>query len=57
MNQFPKMLDDTIARMRKGMAEGLMPPKFLLEKVAVQAEAMAKTTNAARPARTTTPCS
>ena len=43
MTQFPKMLDDTMARMRKGMAEGLMPPKFLLEKVAVQAEAMAKT--------------
>ncbi|HYR46539.1 MAG TPA: DUF885 family protein, partial [Thermoanaerobaculia bacterium] len=43
MKQFPKMVDDTMVRMRKGMADGLMPPKFLLEKVVAQAEGMAKT--------------
>ena len=31
--QFPKQIDDTIANMRKGMRDQLMPPKFLLEKV------------------------
>ena len=40
--QLPKMLDDTIANMRRGMADGLMPPKFLLGKVVSQAEGIAK---------------
>jgi uncharacterized protein (DUF885 family) len=35
---FPKQMDDTIANMRKGMRDRLMPPKFLLEKVVKQAE-------------------
>lgn len=34
---FSKQMDDTIANMRLGMAAGLMPPGFLLEKVADQA--------------------
>jgi uncharacterized protein (DUF885 family) len=38
----PKQFDDVTARMRKGMAEGLMQPKFLLEKVAAQTEGIAK---------------
>jgi len=36
LNKFPKVIDDTIANMRKGLAAKLMPPKFLLEKVADQ---------------------
>ena len=41
MRAFPKQMDDTIAAMRKGMKDRLMPPKFLLEKVAVQAAGIA----------------
>ncbi|HYU26514.1 MAG TPA: DUF885 domain-containing protein [Thermoanaerobaculia bacterium] len=41
MRAFPKQLDDTIAAMRKGMKDRLMPPKFLLEKVAAQAAGIA----------------
>jgi uncharacterized protein (DUF885 family) len=43
LNKFPKIMDDTIANMRKGMAGRLMPPKFLLEKVADQAQNLADT--------------
>lgn len=41
LSKFPKAMDDTIANMRKGMAARLMPPKFLLEKVAEQAQGIA----------------
>jgi uncharacterized protein (DUF885 family) len=41
MRAFPKQMDDTIAAMRKGMKDRLMPPKFLLEKVAVQSAGIA----------------
>src|SRR5256714_1500696 len=41
MRDFPKQMDDTIAAMRKGMKDRLMPPKFLLEKVATQAAGIA----------------
>ncbi len=41
MHAFPKQMDDTMAILRKGMHDGLMPPKFLLEKVAVQASGIA----------------
>jgi uncharacterized protein (DUF885 family) len=37
MHAFPKQIDDTIALMRLGMRDKLMPPKFLLESVAGQA--------------------
>ena len=37
LRKLPKAFDDTIANMRKGMAAKLMPPKFLLDKVAGQA--------------------
>lgn len=41
LKQFPKQMDDTMIQMRKGLADGLMPPRFLLEKVVVQAEGIA----------------
>jgi uncharacterized protein (DUF885 family) len=41
MGKFPKVMDDTIRNMRKGMAAKQMPPKFLLEKVAGQAAGIA----------------
>jgi uncharacterized protein (DUF885 family) len=41
--KLPKLFDDTIAHMREGMAAGLMPPKFLLEKVVGQVEGIAAT--------------
>src|SRR6202171_5612055 len=43
MQAFPKQVDDTIANMRKGMRDGLMPPKFLLEKVGKQIDDIANT--------------
>jgi uncharacterized protein (DUF885 family) len=56
LRNLPRQLDDTIANMRLGMAEGLMPPRHLLEKVAAQAEAVAAgspgETPFARPLRT-----
>src|SRR6185295_5519459 len=42
LGQFPRVFDETIALMRQGMADRLMPPKLLLDKVAVQAEGIAK---------------
>jgi uncharacterized protein (DUF885 family) len=41
LQHLPRQFDDTIASMRLGMAAGLMPPRFLLEKVAVQAGGLA----------------
>jgi uncharacterized protein (DUF885 family) len=41
MKKLPAVFDAVTANMRKGMAAGLMPPKFLLEKVAQQAGEMA----------------
>ncbi len=39
----PVLFDQTIAQMRKGLAEGRMPPKILLEKVVTQANGLATT--------------
>jgi uncharacterized protein (DUF885 family) len=39
--KFPTVFYQTTDHMRAGMAAGLMPPKFLLEKVAVQAAGLA----------------
>jgi uncharacterized protein (DUF885 family) len=39
----PILFDQTIVQMRKGMAEGLMQPKILLEKVVTQANGIATT--------------
>lgn len=41
--KLPGAFDQTIAHMRAGMAAGLMPPKFLLEKVVGQVEGIAAT--------------
>jgi len=49
LGKFPKIMDDIMANMRKGMAARLMPPKFLLEKVAEQAQGIADTKGAASP--------
>ncbi len=43
LGKLPKVLDDTIRNMRKGMAARLMPPKFLLVQVAEQANGIATT--------------
>src|ERR1700678_174078 len=40
----PLLFDQTIAQMRKGSDDGLIPPKILLEKVAAQAGGIASTT-------------
>jgi uncharacterized protein (DUF885 family) len=40
-HKLPTAFDQTVEQMRKGLADGLMPPKFLLEKVAGQAAAIA----------------
>ena len=39
----PVLFDQTIVQMRKGMAEGLMPPKILLDQVVTQANGIATT--------------
>jgi uncharacterized protein (DUF885 family) len=39
--QYPAAFEQVTARMRKGVAAGLMPPKFLLEKVVGQVEGIA----------------
>src|SRR5271154_4739118 len=36
LQQMPRLLDQTIIQMRKGMNDKLMPPRFLLEKVVEQ---------------------
>jgi len=38
LRRFSKVLDDTMDNMRRGMADHLMPPRFLLEKVVTQSE-------------------
>lgn len=43
LNLLPRLFDQTIEQMRKGMAAGLMPPKMLLEKVVTQANGIATT--------------
>jgi uncharacterized protein (DUF885 family) len=41
LNLMPRLLDETIIQMRKGMADKLMPPRFLLDKVVEQANDLA----------------
>jgi len=43
LNQLPRAFDETVVQMCKGMAEGLMPPKNLLEQVVKQANEIATT--------------
>jgi uncharacterized protein (DUF885 family) len=44
LRQLPRIFDEDTANMRKGMASGLMPPKFLLEKVVDQTNGIATLT-------------
>jgi uncharacterized protein (DUF885 family) len=41
LKALPRLMDQNVVQMRKGMAEGVMPPKFLLEKVVGQAQGIA----------------
>src|SRR5271156_38771 len=41
LRQFPRAFDETVVQMRKGIAESLMPPRVLLEKVVVQCSGLA----------------
>src|SRR6476619_1994259 len=41
LKALPVLIDQVVIQMRKGMAEKLMPPRFLLEKVVTQAEGIA----------------
>ena len=41
LHEFPRVMNETIDNMRLGIADGMMPPKFLLEKVVDQANAIA----------------
>src|SRR5208283_1003402 len=41
LKQLPRIFDENIANMRKGMANGLMPPKFQLGKVVDQTNGIA----------------
>lgn len=43
LRQLPRLFDQTTEQMRKGMAEGLMPPKILLEKVVEQSNNISTT--------------
>jgi uncharacterized protein (DUF885 family) len=42
LKQLPRVLNETTIQMRKGMKDGLMPPKILLVQVAEQTEGIAK---------------
>lgn len=44
LKQMPRFFDETMVQMRKGMAEGLMPARILLEKVVTQANGLATQT-------------
>jgi uncharacterized protein (DUF885 family) len=41
LRQLPRVFDQVTANMRLGMADHLMPPRYLLEKVAIQAQEIA----------------
>src|SRR5277367_27950 len=41
LHQIPRVLDQAIGHMRDGLRDHLMPPKYLLEKVSVQAQQIA----------------
>ncbi len=41
LKRIPRQFDDVTARMRKGLSDGLMQPRFLLEKVVTQAGTIA----------------
>lgn len=49
LKQVPRLMDENVVQMRKGLAEGLMPPRILLEKVVVQANGLATKTPETSP--------
>jgi uncharacterized protein (DUF885 family) len=49
LRQIPRVFDETVIQMRKGMAEGLMPPRILLEKVVEQSNSLASQAPEASP--------
>jgi uncharacterized protein (DUF885 family) len=49
LHQIPRALDQITANMKLGMANKLMPPKFLLEKVAAQAQNVADSSDEKSP--------
>jgi uncharacterized protein (DUF885 family) len=49
LKQLPRLFDETVVQMRKGMAEGLMPPRILLETVIKQANGIATQSPDAAP--------
>jgi len=49
LNQIPRAFDQTTANMRHGMRDGLMPPRYLLEKVTAEAEDVANKTGENSP--------
>ena len=49
LHQIPKALDQITSNMKLGMANHLMPPKFLLEKVAAEAQDIADATEDKSP--------
>ncbi len=49
LHQVPRAFEQTIGNMRQGMKDRLMPPRYLLEKVTVQAEDLASKSGQASP--------
>jgi len=49
LRQYPRLFDQTIGHMRKGIEHGLMPPGFLLEKVATQSASIITATPETSP--------
>jgi len=49
LHQMPHAFDQVTANMRQGMKDGLMPPRYLLEKVAAEADDIASKTSENSP--------
>ncbi len=49
LHQLPRVLEEITDDMKLGMSDGLMPPKYLLEKVAVQAQEIADASDEKSP--------
>jgi uncharacterized protein (DUF885 family) len=49
LRQISRVFEQTTANMRQGMRDGLMPPRFLLDKVSSEAEEVAKQTAESSP--------
>ncbi len=49
LHQVPRVLDQVMANMRRGVQDRLMPPRYLLDKVTVQTDEIASKTGDASP--------